>query len=223
MQNQSNLFFKSSYLVLGTLGSIILSSCGVPDATQAELDITVTARDPNYKFSQVKTYTLPNTVVVIQDPEATTAKTITSSLNDFAINQVASHFNTAGYQRLTDTNGPKPDFFVEVSVMQTTHTDVYYSSWTSYWGGYYAPWYGAGFAYAPVAYPYVINSTLGSLIVNMTNPNQPDATTQKIPTQWVAVVNGAVDGSVETQVQARIESGLNEAFNQSPYLKAGAP
>lgn len=222
MQSWSTCLKITCLATLNLFSVILLSSCGVPNPTQSELDLTVTARDQSFNFNAVRTYALPDTVVIVQDANGSTPPTISSSLNDFVINQVAAHFNSAGYQRLTNPMGSKPNFFVEVSVMNTTQTDVYYSSWSTYWGSYYAPWYGAGFAYAPVPYSYVINSTIGSLIVNMTNPNQPDPTTQKIPTEWVAVINGAIDGTNEQQIQSRIESGLNEAFNQSPYLKAGS-
>jgi hypothetical protein len=222
MESNSIHLKKISFLAIKSGALLLLAACGAPVADQSELDITVTARDPNYNFAAVKTYTLPTTVVMIQDPNSTTTPTIDTSTNDFVITQVANHFNSAGYQRLTDSSGPKPDFFVQVSGMRTTSTDVYYSAWSGYWGGYYAPWYGGlSVGYAPVPYSYVITSTLGSIIVNMTNPNQPDPSTQKIPSQWVAVLNGLLDGSSTPEIQSRIETGLNEAFNQAPYLKAG--
>jgi hypothetical protein len=215
--------FRKSFLTsIEIVGSILLFSCGVPTPSQSELDVTLTANDPSYSFSAAKTYTLPSTVVSIQDSNSTNTITISQSLNDFVINQVATQFNNAGYHRLTDSSGPKPDFFVDVSVMQTTNTEVYYSSWSTYWGSYYAPWYTLGVGYAPVPYGYVVSSTLGSLIVNMTNPNQTNTSTQKIPSVWVAVLNGVVDGSSQSQIESRIQSGLSEAFSQSPYLKSGS-
>src|SRR4051794_30693293 len=115
MRNRAICLKNTCFVILNIFVGIFISSCGVPTPTQSELDLTVTARDPNYNFSAVKTYILPNTVAIIQGADTTTP-TISSSLNDFTINQVATLFNTAGYQRLTNPSGPKPDFSVEVSV-----------------------------------------------------------------------------------------------------------
>src|SRR5688572_8780037 len=85
---------------------VILSSCGLSVPAPEELDITATSKDPSFQFNVASTYALPPNVVVIDDPNSTTATTISQSVSDFTINQVAAHFDSAGYKRILDTNGP---------------------------------------------------------------------------------------------------------------------
>jgi hypothetical protein len=202
---------------------LTLCACGSGEPL-ANTDLTLTARDPAFNFSTVTTYALPSTVQVVSDSSTPPSSTTISAANQtFILSQVASHMSALGLTQLTNTSGPKPSVFVDVAVMQTVNTDVYYTGWYGYWGTYYAPWYGASFAgYAPYGYPYVVQTTLGSLIVNWTDPNNPNTSTGKIPSPWVAVLNGAVTGGSDAAVQARVQSGLDEAFSQSPYLVKGA-
>jgi hypothetical protein len=203
--------------------TLAFSACGA-GTPLADTDLTLTARDPNFNFATATTYALPATVQVVSDSSTPSgATTIPASLSTFILDQVRTNFNAIGYTELTNTSGPKPSVFVQCAVMQTTHTDVYYTGWAGYWGTYYAPWYGAGFTtgYAPYAVPYVVQTTLGSLIVNMTDPNHPDPTTGTIPSPWVAVLNSAVGTGNTSDIETRIQNGLAEAFAQSPYLAKG--
>jgi hypothetical protein len=200
-----------------------LSACG-PGSALSNADLTVTSRDPSFDFTTIKTYVLPATVEVVQSTDTpASSTTISATMSTFILDQISSHLDALGYQRLTNPSGPKPNVFLQAAVMQTTQTNVYYSGWSSYWGAFYDAWYAPGFAtgFSPVVVPYVVQTTLASLIVNMTDPNHLNATDKTVPSPWVAVLNGAVTGEGEAAAQTRVQSGLNEAFAQSPYLAEG--
>lgn len=204
-----------------------LPGCGVDSDDAAEdFDTVVTARVPEFAFEQVTTYVLADKVAVIQDPENPDANaTIDTSREALILQTTAQQMDARGYQRLTDPGaGADPDVFLQVSAMATTNTTVYYSYWYPYWGTYYAPWYGSTYSagYAPYASPVVTSVNIGTVVIDMTNPNQPDTANQKIPSIWVGVLSGILDGDVPNLNQ-RITDGIQQAFNQSPYLRKAAP
>jgi len=79
------------------------------------------------------------------------------------------------------------------------------------WG--YGPGWGGGYPYVPVVTSY----TTGTLIIDMIDPNNPNTSEEIIPIIWSAFLNGLVTGS-EASIQTRVTNGINQAFDQSPYL-----
>lgn len=206
---------------LGAAAVLHFSACGLGEPTDIEeLDVVVSYRDPNTDFSALRTYAMSDTIAIIQDPENPDAnRTVNTSLQTSILNQIAANMQNAGFTRLTDTNGPKPDVVMQVSAMATTSTDVYYSSWYPTWGAYYGSWYGASFGvgWYPYSVPYVTTSTIGSLIMEMTNPNAPNTAEQQIPSLWIGILNGYLEETVPVDSN-RVTNGINQAFSQSPYL-----
>lgn len=218
---------KKKYAFLFGLTGLLIASihaCGPGSPSTAQDFRTVsTAQSQTKDFSTIKTYALSDTVQAIEDPNDSGANSqVSSSFNDQIIAEVKKNLDALGWTRLTNTSGPKPDVVVQVSSMATTHTDVYYSSWYPYWGGYYGSWYGAAYSvgWSPTTVPVVVNSNVGSLIINMTDPNNPNTAEKKIPSLWAGVVNGLLAPAVsQSDTQALAISGIDQAFNQSPYLK----
>jgi hypothetical protein len=211
---------------LAILTLLALSGCGTEaPPTNEQLDLVVTAREPAFQFTQPQTYALPDKVVVISDPADTSqpAQEVDPALSQHTLDLIKSEMNSRGYAPVA--SGAKPDLFVEVSKMNTVSAEYYYSYWPTYYGSYYGTYYGGayGTGWAPVAYPYVSTSTVGSLVINITNPNQPNTAEQKIPTVWVAVLNGVIDSAGVPEIQLRIDSGIKQAFAQSPYLTRSSP
>lgn len=212
---------------------LLAIGCGHGAEPPANKDVIATVESKTFSYANAKTYYLPEQVIEITDappagstPAPGTTPTPTTSTLDpttknVILSQIESNMFQRGYTRLTNTAGPKPDFFVQASVMKTTSTQVYYDYWYGYWGGYYSPWYGGVYAgYAPYAVPYVVTSTLGTLIIEFTDPNNPDTTNKKIPSLWVGVVTGLVDNVPQAQIQSRVQTGIDQAFAQSPYIRS---
>ncbi len=204
---------------------LLLCACGTGAPENSEqLDLVVTSYKPDFAFKQVSTYAMPDKVVVISDP-GTTPTQVDPALSQDVLNQISSQLNSLGYVPVATGGNAKPDLFVEVSQMTTVNTQVYYSYWPTYWGSYYAPYYGGayGVGWSSTSYPYVTTATLGSLIINVTDPNHPDPATQKIPSVWAAVLNGVVDNATTADIERRVNAGIQQAFAQSPYFSKKAP
>ncbi len=235
MPTCSSRWIRDFLALMATTG--LLSACGVDTPqTAAELDVVATRPETSFKFAEARTYSLPDAVVVVQDPKAvttgsttgtgtgtgtSTTVTLTPELSQFILDRIATNMNSRGYTQIPN-KGDTPDLFLEVSELTTTQTDVYYSSWYGYYGGYYAP-YGATVGYAPSAVPYTVTTTYGSLLINATNPTGKDDATKKIPSVWLAVINGLLDTSGTTDVKTRIQTNIDQAFTQSPYFKRSQP
>jgi hypothetical protein len=153
---------------------------------------------------------------------------------------VASNMASYGWTRVEYApDVPEPDVMIAVSAIITTNYTVgwwypYYPGWgwgwgwgwykegsaergTDYWyggwGGYYPPGYGWGYV------PYYSSYTTGTLLMEMTNPEDYRVINNDTvnPIYWAGGLNGIL-GSTTTNT-ARVESGIDQAFEQSPYLK----
>ncbi len=215
-------------IVISAWVGLLLSGCGAPSSDNpVDQDVVVTAPYGSYDFKQARTYSAPNEIPVTKTSNTESEpvqSALTPDLQNAILAAVNQNMEMYGYRRVTKPEEGKPDVSLEISALGTTQTDTYYSSWSSTWGGYYAPWYGASFAvgWAPVAVPYVSTAQYGALLINMTNPNAPDPATQTIPTLWSGAVAGLVTGTAPgASAQQRIVEGINQAFAQSTYLKNG--
>jgi len=201
--------------------SLMLVACGTDaPSTQEQLDLVVTTYQPDYQFQQATTFVLPDKVVVISDP-GTTPEEVDPALSQFVLDDIKGQLTARGYTLLPTDSTEEPSLFVEVSKMTTITTQVYYDYWYSYYGAYYAPYYGStyGVGWAPVPVPYVTSATLGSLLINVTDPNNPNSAEQTIPTVWAAILNGVIDGASQAAIQQRLDVGIQQGFDQSPYFK----
>lgn len=215
----------SRILVLSLLLSAAVAGCGSGAEPPDNPDVVATVQKQSFPFSTARTFVLPDHVAEITDgsgtpgPSPLQTSTLDPATQQLILNTIATNMTERGYVRLTDPLGPKPDIFIQTSVIQTTSTQVYYDSWYSYWGGFYGPWY-AGYApgWGTVPVSYVVTSTVGTLVIEFTDPNRPQVAEKRIPSIWVGLVTGATTGASTSDIQSRVQSGINQAFEQSPYI-----
>ncbi|HVK62556.1 MAG TPA: DUF4136 domain-containing protein [Bdellovibrionales bacterium] len=197
---------------------LLATGCGGGATPPSDPDVVATSSDTSFPFAEATTYVLANNVAEITDPPSTNVK-LSEETRNLILDRVESNMNERGYGRISESSATPPDIFIQVSVMRTTSTDVYYTYWPTYWGSYYDPWYGYSTGWGTVPVPYIESSTLGSLIIEFTDPNHPNEDAQEIPSIWVGIVAGAVDNETSTGIQSRIESGIDQAFEQSDYIR----
>lgn len=192
-----------------------LSSCTkdpLKDMTEDESRIYVTNHDSTANFSTYKTYSLVDSVSLI-DNGRFAGREATSWDVQFTT-AIAAAMNARGFTKVDRTQNP--DLGINVSRVYNTSTNVvnlgdYYGGY----GGYYDPYYwgygGYGY-YFPDAYG-VYQSTEALLSVDVLDLKNA-ASTGKIKGIWNGVVRGEgifLTSNVQSQVQA--------LFDQSPYLK----
>ncbi|WP_020530209.1 DUF4136 domain-containing protein [Flexithrix dorotheae] len=187
-----------------------------------QLDLVATQYDDTYDFGQAKSYYMPDTVThITNDPNED--EDLTREFDEFFIGEVERLLESRGYERITDSDTSGlvlPDLVVELKAIKSKNTGVgwvpgpgccyYPPGWG--WPGY--PWYPGWGGGIPVAYDY----TTGSLLIEIADPSLPPLE-EKIRLLWHAGFNGLLQGS-NSSIKNRMEEGLQQAFEQSPYLKS---
>lgn len=203
--------------ILGTLafaGIALLSGC-YPEGAEYidDYDLVYTDYSPTYDFQGSTTYSLPDSVVKITGnlEEGELPEKVDPIYANEILGKIRDNMNSYGWTRVNVDQDP--DVVILPSMLAVTTTTV---SYPGYWGWYY-PYYGYGWYY-PGYYPPTISSyTTGSLIIQMTNPNDVSPS-ETIPVVWLGVVNGLLEGTTSGMI-VRIDKTVDQAFAQSQYLK----
>ncbi len=210
-------------LILAVVSSAgIMQGCypgGAEDV--ADLVTVLTDHDESFGFSQKKTYYMPDTVSFFGSSN--------NFLNDLVlrhehelIKEVEENMEARGYVRLDTTSVEAPDMFLGIDVIASSFSGVNwvpsYPGWGYYpssWG-WWGPGYGYGYpSYYPVGYSYDV----GTVFINLADPNQVDPDTKRIKVVWFAALDGLLS-SRDDITRNMVINGINQAFDQSSYLKS---
>jgi len=105
-------------------------------------------------------------------------------------------------------NNPEPDFDAGIvtAIVLREHTEV---GWV--WPGY--PWWGCWYCwYTPI--PVAVDYEVGTVLVNMMDHRQGGTDFEP---SWMGLIRG-LPSSDESYNADRTVEGINQAFDQSPYL-----
>jgi hypothetical protein len=204
-----------------------------------ELDMTITYFDTTYNFQQVSTFAIRDSVGIISDYLSD------SEIDNFYKNGggndqikdlVRANMVALGYTEVaTDENF---DLGVNLTIAAVENTEYYYYGWWygyyGYYGWYYGGWYPYyGYPWYPVSYTYQKGTLLMELAdgesirtyrewaAGKTQDEIENANPDDVPPidfVWQSLVSG-VAGTEKSYNQERMERGINEAFDQSPYLQ----
>jgi hypothetical protein len=202
-------------MLIGLTGfSIIYTSCTkdpVNNLTADESRIYITDHDSSVNFSDYKTYSISDSVAVIENGKSF------HDLNDAGqayIDAVKKHMGQAGYQMVSRNDNP--DLGVDVNHIINTSTGVisygdYWDDYGGYWDPYYWGYPGYGY-YIPYAYSvYQVSEGAVSLdILDLKNAS----TDHKINVVWTGLIRGS--GVFNASVA---DNQVKALFDQSSYLK----
>ncbi|MBK9729711.1 MAG: DUF4136 domain-containing protein [Chitinophagaceae bacterium] len=193
----------------------LLAGCYPNDPTNVEqYDLVLTNYDSSFNFTNSKTFSLPDQVVVItgDKPDSTKPLTYVSEpYNTQILNSISQNLSAKGWTEVGANDDP--DMMLLPSAFQNT-TISYYYDYYYYWGGYYGGYYGW---YYPGYYPvYYTSYTTGTLFVTMVDPNAVTPANE-LPVRWMFLVNGLLTGDYSATT-IRIGNTIDQAFEQSPYL-----
>lgn len=182
---------------------------------EEELDTVTTLFDPEENFAQNQTYALADEIVHLCDGEVEDPDCIPISraFDEEVLARVETEMDSLGYTRVAlDPENP-PDVIVQVSALATENYAIV-GSYCDWWYWYY-PYY----CYYP---PYwtTVEYEVGTVFVTMVDPARI-AADDRIPIVWLAAVNGVL--STSTDNLQRVLTGIDQAFEQSPYLNTEAP
>jgi len=196
---------------------LVLMSCYPGEITNIEeLDTVGTLYNPNVQYSRFYNYFMPDSVSVTDERSNPGESTLPPGLADDMLNTVASRLASLGYMPVGTV--AEADVGVAVGVILS---DEYFLSvgypWWGYWGGYYPGWPGWGY-YPPVTTAYRYET--GTVLIDMLDFTSTNTDTVNVV--WQAGLNGLAS-SKSTVNSNRILSGINQAFDQSSYLKSAGP
>jgi len=184
---------------------IVLQSCyPYDDINVQDSDVVVTFYDDNTNFGALVTYSIPDTIYTFDsNGDIVPSDDISSTNANQILNSLKNNLQETGF---TPQTGNPANADVHVFALVTSSTWVSGGCYGGYWS-YWYPYYGWCY---PVAYTY----TTGSLFVVMLNP----AKTGDSQAVWFAGVNGILNDT-NVSIASRINSDIDQAFNQSPYLR----
>lgn len=192
--------------------ALLAASCS-PGSTPSSVtayDTVVTLFNKNANFSTATTFTLVDTIVHLGD---STATDISREYDELILTRIRDNLVGAGWTEITNPSSSNPPN-VAVQVAATTVENVLVSYWPPYWGwypGWGYPGYGWGWGWTSV-YQY----TTGTLLMAMLDLRDPDMVNETLPVMWLGGLNGVL--SSPATAQTRIVNGIDQAFEQSPYL-----
>ncbi|MCK4746805.1 MAG: DUF4136 domain-containing protein [Bacteroidales bacterium] len=224
---KSILLRAFSWLLILVLPLLIFSCYpGGPSATE-DLDLVGTMYDPDFNFTEVVTYSMPDTVIHIIG-ENDKEEDVDHSFDELMLTTVKNNMDAFGYQWMELDTLNTADVVLLISAVSTTNSGISYpGGWWGYWG-YWPGWggypgypgWGPGWGYGyPLGYPSYFSYSTGSIFISMINPEEFDPENETIGMVWMAAMNGLLQGSKDVGAQ-RVEDGINQAFKQSEdYLK----
>jgi len=189
-----------------------------------ELDTVGTIYDPNVKFWTFSSYAMPDSVVAIDNRESSGDEPPLSPVfQALLLSTVASNMTALGYTRVFPDTNPQadPDVGVTVAIMIS---DQFVASigypWGGYWGWYggwpgYGPGYGIGYPPTGAVYSY----ETGTVVVDMIDLENSTPSDSLVDAIWQGGINGLAS-SKQSVNEDRIIRGVNQAFEQSPYLES---
>ena len=204
----------TSIALLAMGGLFVLSSCTKDpyrDMSEEESRIYITNRDTTANFNSYKTYSIVDSVSLIDNNQFAGKEATSWDLQVIAA--VQNEMNARGYTRVS--RNQSPDLGINVSRLYNTTTNVV--DLTGYWGGYggyYDPYYWGygGYDYYFPTYGYY-QSTEAALSIDMLDLENASGT-HTIKGVW----NGLVRGSGVFR-SSNVTSQIQALFEQSPYLR----
>lgn len=182
----------------------------VKQLTPEESQIYITSYDSTAQFTSYKTFSIADSVGVVQNGSATKELTAT---DEAYINEVKQSMLAAGYQLVSKDKFPD----LAINVMRIYNTQTGYFSYDDYWnyyGAYWDPYYwgfpGYGY-YIPYTYG-VYQVTEGMISIDMFDLKNATSDNQ-LNLIWNGLIRG--DAIFNSQ-NASIAVGA--LFSQSPYL-----
>lgn len=200
-----------------TIAAVLISgitSCEKdPDTDKLDNDYLVyTNYDSGTNFGQMLTVHVIDSILIIDDQ---TKPTYWNNNNSRTIvDAFASNLEERGY--IPVDNSADADMVLQLSYISNTY---YFSNYGDgpWWNNYpgYWNWGGWGWYYP---YTFFYSYSTGSIIGELVSTTPSNMYKDKLKVIWNAYICGLLNGN--SLSLSRTLSGINQAFEQSPYLKA---
>jgi hypothetical protein len=204
------------FAMMAVAGLALLSSCTkdpLDNITEEESRIYITNRDSSANFSTYKTYSIVDSVSVIDNNRFAGKQTTSWDLAIIAA--LRNAMESRGFVKVDKAQSP--DLGINISRLYNTTTNlVNLSDYYGGYGGYYDPYYwgyGGYNYYFPPAYGYYQSTEAMASIDILDLKNASGSGSIK------GVWNGLIRGSGIFNSNT-VNSQVTALFDQSPYIKA---
>lgn len=202
-------------LLISAVAIGIIPSCfQSPGLAVEDYDTVLTGYIPGTPFSSYRTFAMPDTIIHVGDD---TDKLLGRTYDALILSTIVRNLEARGYRRVLDTLQEVPDVVVYVAGSASSFTS-YYGGWDDYWDGYWG--WGWGPYYPPYWGPSYGSMTynIGRINVDMVDRGIAQRGL-KNPIVWSGTLSGLLAGTIS---RSYLTTKLNQMFEQSPYLVAGA-
>lgn len=212
-----NCLTSAALLLTVGIGLVGCRENAIDGLTPADQAVYITNRDQSVDFTQYRTFSLPDSVIVESNDRY--SPSLTTTENQF-VTSVANELTGRGFQRVSQ--GQTADLGVAVIRVNNRYTGVgvnpYGSFYSNYWGGGFGGFGGFNDPFLfPSYYTYQVSDRyweirivdLKNRTTNVTNPDQ-----EQLRVIYSATVRGSevADGTAAQQA-------VTTLFSQSPYLR----
>lgn len=208
---------KKILIIIGcTFSLLYISHCTkepLNNLTESEGRIYITNRDETVSFSNYQTFSVADSVAVIENNQLTNR--VRTAVDAAYIEAVKVQMQAKGYTLVAiDAD---PDLAISVNRIYNSSTGVFnYADYWGYYDGYWDPFYwgypGYGYMF-PASYGFY-QVTEGALSIDMFDLANADGN-NNIKGVW----NGLIRGSGVFRPE-NADSGVKTLFDQSTYLNA---
>ena len=201
--------------------ALLVSACEkTPDTGKLDNDYLVyTNYDDDTDFAKFVTFYVPDSVLIITGNADKPKYLYGTPASEIIIANYVEGMEGAGYVRTLDKN--LADLGLQVSYVEETYQFRYINNYPWWYGypwywnfGYWGNWGGWYWPYN-VTYSYSTGSVLGELV----DLTIPEGTSKQLKVVWSSYISGLLNsnGTLNT---TSVQEAINQAFSQSPYLKA---
>ena len=193
----------------------------IDDLKPEDSAVYITNRDRSIDFTQYRTFSLPDSVIIESNDSFTPSLDATGSQ---FVTSVASALTSRGFRRVSQ--GQSADLGVAVIRVDNRYTGVGVNPYSSYYSNY---WYGGGFGGGgglggfnnpflyPSYYTYQVSDRYWEVrVVDL--KNRPTNTTNPDQQQLQVIYSATVRGTEVTDATAA-QQAVMALFSQSPYLQ----
>lgn len=187
------------------------------DSRLAEDLVDITKYDVGTNFTQYKTFSIVDSVVVIKNGKDSVR--VLNNQTRALLAEITGNMQARGYQ-LVDRKTGKPDLGINVAAIKITDVSYYYPGWYWEYYGYYDPYYWGypGYNYWYPYYPPAISTySTGTVIIDMLDLKNAPAHNNKLYVVWVAVIRGLLTGY---HTEQDVLSNVDQCFTQTPQIRA---
>jgi len=198
------------------LGVTLFGSCKKDPAnnlTNDESRIYITNHDTTANFSSYSTFSIADSVAVIQDNQF--AGRQKNGFDSLAIDAVTQLMQQRGYQKVGAKDNP--NLAIDVSRIYNTSTGVFsYGDYWDYYGGYWDPYYWGypGYGYYDPFAVGVYTIQTGALEIDLLDLKNATANGNKLKAIWTGMARGE-----QVFNTANVSNEVTALFEQSAYLK----